>query len=246
MSRQRSIRCLEIILWNLLVCGVGFAQDTSDASILASKQSTAVQSNNARDYWNEKQQRVMTLLDKQIAIDFFEVPISDVITQLAEEHEFDVTFEQEEFDNLGVDTASPVTVIQRDISLRGALKLILKPFDLNYYIEDGLVVVTSVEMAEEHLVHRHFVIRDLLHKETPAASAKQIMSMLTTIVSPDSWEQVGGQGTLMEYQGILVVRQTNEALDQVATLLTELRQNLQVAGGPVLNHEDTAASGSKP
>ena len=46
-----------------------------------------------------------------------------------------------------------------------------------------------------------------------------LVAVLTTTVTPETWEDVGGPGGVEEYNGLLVVSQTNENHEKVEKLL---------------------------
>jgi hypothetical protein len=48
--------------------------------------------------------------------------------------------------------------------------------------------------------------------------------MICDSVAPDSWTHRGGQATAKVFGGVLVVRQTEEALAQIADLIEQMRQ----------------------
>ncbi len=56
-----------------------------------------------------------------------------------------------------------------------------------------------------------------------ASRSEQLMAILTTSIKPDSWEQVGGQGTIAEFDGLLVIRQDPRVHKQVAEVLEMIR-----------------------
>ena len=64
------------------------------------------------------------------------------------------------------------------------------------------------------------------------ADFESLIELITTTVSPDSWDEVGGPGAIKEFEGnlSLVVSQTQDVHDQIADLLEQLRrlQDLQV------------------
>lgn len=56
------------------------------------------------------------------------------------------------------------------------------------------------------------------------ARAKHLMMLVSQIVKPDSWTEAGGSGSLAEYGGLLVVRQSPQAHREVEKLLAMLRE----------------------
>ena len=64
--------------------------------------------------------------------------------------------------------------------------------------------------------------------------AEQLMGIVTTAVDPDSWQEMGGIGTIGEYNGLIVVRQTARTHTKVEKVLDMLREaaNLPKTKGP--------------
>ncbi len=191
---------------------------------------------------NGNRDRSKHLFEEPVTIQFQEIPLVEVLNSLAKEQGFQLSIDLNELDKLGIDHEVPVTEYKEDISLRLGMKLILKPWDLAYYIEDGLVVVTSSEDAEQSMRTLHYPIRDLLNRDQPAASVVRVLQLVTTTVAPDSWENVGGQGTISEYQGVLVVRQTDSIHDQLAQVIDDLRTAISSSGGPNLPVREVSKS----
>jgi hypothetical protein len=54
--------------------------------------------------------------------------------------------------------------------------------------------------------------------------AQQLMDIVTTAVDPDSWQDQGGPGTIGEYNGLIVVRQSAKTHTQVEKVLDMLRE----------------------
>ncbi|MFP6618394.1 MAG: hypothetical protein VB877_03535, partial [Pirellulaceae bacterium] len=64
------------------------------------------------------------------------------------------------------------------------------------------------------------------------ADFESLIELITTTIAPDSWEEVGGAGTVSEFAGnlSLVISQTQEVHEEIADLLEQLRrlQDLQI------------------
>lgn len=64
-------------------------------------------------------------------------------------------------------------------------------------------------------------------KESPhrePSDADNLIQVITTTVNPDSWDEVGGPGTIAEYKGMLAVTQTGVIHEEVERLLNMLHQ----------------------
>jgi general secretion pathway protein D len=54
--------------------------------------------------------------------------------------------------------------------------------------------------------------------------AEQLMNIVTTAVEPDSWSEVGGSGTIGQYNGLLVVSQSARTHAKIEKVLDMLRE----------------------
>ncbi len=57
----------------------------------------------------------------------------------------------------------------------------------------------------------------------PLTREEQLMKIITTAVEPDSWEEVGGPGTIGEFDGMIVIRHSSRVHLQVEEVLQMLR-----------------------
>ena len=66
--------------------------------------------------------------------------------------------------------------------------------------------------------------------------SNDLIELITSIVKPDSWDDVGGPGTIDAFNGLLVVSQTAEVHQSVERLLDMLREaaDLELKTGKVL------------
>ncbi len=110
----------------------------------------------------ESEAHIFEELNRPTEVDFFETPLADALDALAEQHDFNIELNQIEFDNLGVDSGIPITKTYSGISLRSALRLILREYDLTFVVRDEVLVITSVEDAEQELVTRVYPVGDLV------------------------------------------------------------------------------------
>ena len=64
--------------------------------------------------------------------------------------------------------------------------------------------------------------------------AARLMSLITTAVKPDSWQDMGGYGTISEYKGLIVINHNARTHKEVENVLTMLREaaGLPVGGMP--------------
>jgi hypothetical protein len=63
-------------------------------------------------------------------------------------------------------------------------------------------------------------------------SGGKLLKIITTTIEPDSWDAGGGYGSILEYQGALIVSQTQDVHQQLQQLLDDLRKVTKANRGP--------------
>jgi hypothetical protein len=210
------------------------AEETQGAEQLQSDDRHLHRTHELATYWQQKHQRVLAKLEQPVDYKFSETPLEEVIEYFSSANEINFSIDNSALDTLGLDSSLPITQQMRDVALRQALGLILSQHDLTYVVREGIAVVTSQEEAEESLVVRTYSVRDLLTKRQPNESMDKLIDVITTCVEPDTWQHVGGPGAICPYQGVLVVDQTDRIHTDIERLLTQLRSEINAAGGPTI------------
>jgi beta-lactamase regulating signal transducer with metallopeptidase domain len=92
---------------------------------------------------------VQTRLRKSVTVDFHDVPLAEFVREMAKQTGIRFTFDKDRLAKEGVAIEQPIQlVLSTPISARSCLSLILQQFELGYFIQDGIVVVTSSEAAD--------------------------------------------------------------------------------------------------
>ena len=183
---------------------------------------------------SSRNHRVKVLLEQTDKVDFFETPLQEVMQCLFEKHKLNYAFDFPALELFGRGPGAVDHVSMHDICLRHALELILAPSELTYVIREGVVIVTSQEKAESMLTTKIYPVRDLLYAKQPNASMDQLITVITSAVVPESWEEVGGPAAINPFQGVLTISQTDHGHSQINQLLRELRAAVAAYGGPTI------------
>ena len=99
---------------------------------------------------------------KATGLDFTEEPLENVVSFLQTEYEIPIQLEDSALEDAGLTRDEPVNVTLRDITLRSALRLMLKQKQLTYVIRDEVLIITTPEEAESELVAKVYPVADLV------------------------------------------------------------------------------------
>jgi type II secretory pathway component HofQ len=139
-----------------------------------------------------------------------------------------------------------ISIKVQDISLKSVLSLVLKPKGLTYVIRDGVLMLTTIEDANEDVIMEIYDVRDLLYpiKDFPGVDitlasdaigttaldtggeTEGLVMPLEEIVKAHSggktWEE-NPKASCSLQNGLLVIKQTREVHKQVRRLIGKLR-----------------------
>ena len=108
------------------------------------------------------EEEIFRQLDSDTQLDFLESPLSEVVEFLEEYHDIEIVIDNRALQDAGLDSNTPITQTLRGISLRSALRLILRELDLTYMVRDEVLQITSLDEAEQDLVTKVYPVADLV------------------------------------------------------------------------------------
>jgi RNA polymerase sigma factor (sigma-70 family) len=155
-------------------------------------------------------------------VDFNQTPLSEVLQHFRDTTGMNMVVEP---DAARVDM--PVNLRLHDVPLRTALRFALRGTDLDYYVEDGVLVITLAQTANERKVRCVYPVGDLVLPLTPDEKrlADNLIQVITGTVEPKSWAVQGGEGAIdyLAASQSLVVTHVAAVQRQIEELLEELR-----------------------
>ncbi|MBC7817073.1 MAG: protein kinase, partial [Planctomycetaceae bacterium] len=175
-------------------------------------------------YSLEADANVRRQLTRKFDAAFTVTPLTDVAEWLSDQLEVPVMLDRIAFTEEGIATDAPVTLQFQGIPGDVLLSRLLKPLQLAYVIEHGLLVFTTAAKEKERLITKVYDVRDLLarglHPNDP------IRGLETTTSGP--WQTRDGEGGTITLfaDTLLVIRQTSHNHDEVAKFLASLRSQL--------------------
>ena len=93
---------------------------------------------------------------------FVEAPLTEVLDYLKDRHKIEIQIDTKALEDAGVGADTPVTVDLKGISLRSALRLMLKKLSLTYLIKDEVLLITTPEEADNQLTTKVYPVADLV------------------------------------------------------------------------------------
>jgi hypothetical protein len=179
------------------------------------------------------------------SLDCVDKPLHELADDLSRRMGVSIVLAKRELEDAAISLDMPVTARISGISYRSLLRLVLKDLKLTWTIRNEVILITTPEDAEAMLETRLYPVLDLVAVAgtTPDKAMRSehdydtLIEMITTTVEPDSWDEVGGPGTIAEYPGAgaLVISQTNEIHEHVEKVLAALRRVKQIQGIPALS-----------
>ena len=239
-----------------LFAPIGGAQPEGDAapraerSLLDGLEPTAAQSD--RDLCKcvgESDSEVVPRIERALrdplrgtGLDFADVPLEEIVTVLEEDYGIPIELDVPSLDDIGIGPDEPVTISLHGISLRSALRLMLKQLQLTYIIQDEVLMITTPEQAESELVICVYDVRDLVSGPKIAPDFDSLIDAILGCVDKETWSKNGGGTAEIRplKPGFLVISQTQAVHEEVQGLI----QTLHAVRGPAPARADDATEQS--
>jgi hypothetical protein len=164
-------------------------------------------------------------------IEYANQPLDQVVNEIAQKYGLPIQIDTVALNDQGLNVDEPVTISIRGISLRSALELLLKRLSLTSIVVNEVLMITTPQVAEEHLKICVYDVRDLVGPSGRAAPA--LIDAVQAAVAPETWaKNGGGTGDIKALPwGVLLISQTEAVHDEIRGLLTALRKTLAQQGG---------------
>lgn len=189
-------------------------------------------------------QKVFDALDRKADFDFDETPLEEIAKRLEDQLGLQVIIDERSLADLGIGTDTPLTYRSEGESVGSALDVLLYRIDSTYVAQEGLLLITARETADEMLDVLVYPVSDLIRPTDPlatttcttfgcfpaigspafAGTAQQLERLIQGSVALESWDDQGGPGSIAISGGSLIIRQTQRVHRRVASLLRALRE----------------------
>ncbi|PQO31651.1 hypothetical protein [Blastopirellula marina] len=168
-------------------------------------------------------QKIREKMTAETKIQFINTPLEEITGYLHHLHGINVVISPKVWKQVGPEGNFAISINIEGIRLDSALDFMLDGFDLDWYIQGEMVVITTAEDAKSRMSLRAYSLRNL--------DGEKLVELLETTIAPDSWKANDGQGNLKVTPGnILTVWQNRRGHELVeATIDTFTQYHLEVS-----------------
>jgi hypothetical protein len=110
---------------------------------------------------------ILKALEEKTVVEFVETPLQDAFEYLQKKHKIEIQLDKKALDDAGLGTDTPMTRSLKDVSLRAALRLLLKEYDLTFVIDNEVLLITTIDEAGQKLVMKDCSTHDLGRSRRP-------------------------------------------------------------------------------
>ena len=132
-------------------------------------------------------------LESKGSFEWIETPLSECVELLAKDYELNMIIRAHELENIGLTAEEPITLKLSNVSLRDAMNEMLSSLDLTLTVSGGLIVITTLDAAEQKPLSRLYWL------DGTGLTHDQVIEIIQTTVSPDTWEALGGPSSISAF-----------------------------------------------
>ena len=149
---------------------------------------------------NASEARILASLDDETSIQFIETPLGEAMQNISDMHKIPIVIDRQSLEELGIATDVPVTLALEHVTLRSALRLMLRSLDLTYVIEHEVLMVTTAEASEQRRVIKMYRLPKAMQDKS-----EEIVEVMRETLSPTKWQSSGGTAAISALDNILIV-----------------------------------------
>ena len=182
-------------------------------------------------------------LSKEVSLEIDDGSLKDALRQLSKSAGVNVTVDSAALDEEGISADTKVSVHLSGVSLRSTLKILLSPLGLATLIEDEVLKITSKTKAKGQQILIAYQVAGLVPQSNDGKPEfDELISLVTTVVEPDSWDEVGGPGSIAASAptSALVILQSQAAHEEIQQLFSALRKWRDVKEAPLKSEGEDA------
>jgi hypothetical protein len=111
---------------------------------------------------NPAEVKIIKALDEPTELEFIETPLSDVVEYLKTRHNIEIQLDKKALEEAAIQPDTPISRNLKGVTLRSALRLMLREYDLTYVIRDEVLQITTRTAADLLLTTKVYPVADLV------------------------------------------------------------------------------------
>ena len=177
------------------------------------------------------QQDIENALSQKDTFDFADVSLSSFVSMLREKYRVNVVIDYRALNEKEIGADSPVSIKLKDVTVRSALELAIRPLGLSWTVYCEAIVISTPKAIQSMQFTKVYDITELATVSDGQGKTWEepdaLVDLITSTVVPESWDGMGGRGTIQLVSTgtarLLVVSQDYRVQRQVEGLLSELQ-----------------------
>jgi hypothetical protein len=177
------------------------------------------------------QQVIENALSQTDAFEFNDASLSAFVATLREKYGMNVVIDYRALSEKEIGTDSPVSIKLKDVTVRSALELAIRPLGLNWTIYCEAIVISTPAAIQNMQVTKVYDITEVATVSDGQGKtwdeSDALVDTITSAIAPESWDGMGGRGTSQLVSSgtarLLVVTQEYRVQRQVERLLSDLQ-----------------------
>jgi len=156
----------------------------------------------------EEEKVLLKALNSPIPVNFSDSAFDGVIEYLQTVTGQTILIDKQAMEEAGVKYDTPITLKNKNVTLRTVLRKVLGDLGLAYIIKDGSIQVTTPLRAKETMTVRTYYLGDMalvtdfrlpavLTQVQAVQNAAQIIDAIQSSIDPQSWRANNGTGTIL-------------------------------------------------
>ena len=164
-------------------------------------------------------------LSTNISVAFDDTPLEDAIADIAAQSKIDVRLDVASLRESRIRGREPVRLHLQNRSVKAVIRVLMDELKLSWILVDGVMWITTQEVAESVLKTAVYDVRDLCRNSDEARSLEDA---ITSQAHPDSWDDVGGEGAIeFPLAGTMAILAQEPIHDTILDLLEKYRTALK-------------------
>lgn len=151
--------------------------------------------------------------------------VLDVLRHVAGQVDLPVVYRTKLLEEIDVDTKE-INLPDAKLSFRSILGILSRHLPIDYYADGRRLVITRSDDAGGRLTTRVYPLPQLAGPEQPfGADTDTWIEVLSVVIEPDSWDDVGGPAEIIPVPGALIIRQSRRGHDRLQQFFRRLEMD---------------------